>query len=100
MNPQPETPTFRQALPVWVKIGLLSFGGPAGQIALMHRELVEKRGWLEWAAKEFAASDAGRRIRVNLIPMGSVESARAIVNGDQRLHVWSPARVRLETSVP
>lgn len=47
MNPPPETPTFRQALLVWVKIGLLSFGGPAGQIALMHRELVEKRGWLD-----------------------------------------------------
>ncbi len=42
-----EPPTFRQALPVWVKIGLLSFGGPAGQIALMHRELVEKHGWLD-----------------------------------------------------
>jgi chromate transporter len=47
MNPPLETPTFRQALPVWVKIGLLSFGGPAGQIALMHRELVEKRRWLD-----------------------------------------------------
>lgn len=33
-------------LPVWIKIGLLSFGGPTGQIALMHRELVEKRKWI------------------------------------------------------
>jgi len=47
MNPPIAKPSFRQALPVWVKIGLLSFGGPAGQIALMHRELVEKRGWLD-----------------------------------------------------
>ena len=39
-------PTFREALWVWVKIGLLSFGGPAGQIALMHRELVERRRWV------------------------------------------------------
>jgi len=39
-------PTFRQTLWVWVKIGLLSFGGPTGQIALMHRELVERRGWI------------------------------------------------------
>ncbi|MEO0392023.1 MAG: chromate efflux transporter [Pseudomonadota bacterium] len=31
---------------VWAKIGALSFGGPAGQIALMHREIVEDRGWL------------------------------------------------------
>ncbi|MFN7141235.1 MAG: chromate transporter, partial [Limisphaerales bacterium] len=39
-------PTFRQALRVWVKIGLLSFGGPTGQIALMHRELVDRRRWI------------------------------------------------------
>jgi chromate transporter len=39
-------PTFRQALPVWARIGLLSFGGPAAQIALMHREVVEERRWI------------------------------------------------------
>ncbi|HWM31654.1 MAG TPA: chromate efflux transporter [Methyloceanibacter sp.] len=39
-------PTFREALGVWAKIGLVSFGGPAGQIALMHRILVEERGWI------------------------------------------------------
>jgi chromate transporter len=40
------TTTFGEALRVWARIGLLSFGGPAGQIALMHREIVEERGWL------------------------------------------------------
>jgi len=35
-----------QATRVWAKIGWLGFGGPAGQIALMHRELVEKRRWI------------------------------------------------------
>ena len=35
-----------QALPVYLRIGLLSFGGPAGQIALMHEELVTRRGWV------------------------------------------------------
>ncbi|MEM7547771.1 MAG: chromate efflux transporter [Pseudomonadota bacterium] len=39
-------PSFAEALRVWTKIGVLSFGGPAGQIALMHREVVETRGWL------------------------------------------------------
>ncbi len=38
--------TFSDALKVWIKIGCLSFGGPAGQIALMHREFVDERKWL------------------------------------------------------
>ncbi|CDX34544.1 Chromate transporter [Mesorhizobium sp. SOD10] len=39
-------PSFREATRLWAKIGLLSFGGPAGQIALMHKELVEERRWI------------------------------------------------------
>ncbi len=42
----PPAPTFGEALAVWAKIGVLSFGGPAGQIALMHRVLVEERKWM------------------------------------------------------
>jgi chromate transporter len=42
----PAAPTLAEATRVWAKIGLLSFGGPAGQIALMHRELVEERRWI------------------------------------------------------
>lgn len=42
-------PTFREALAAWAKIGLLSFGGPAGQIALMHRIVVEEKRWLDEA---------------------------------------------------
>ena len=38
--------TINEAFKVFARIGLLSFGGPAGQIALMHRELVDKRPWL------------------------------------------------------
>ncbi|KAA0909616.1 chromate efflux transporter [Aquicoccus porphyridii] len=41
-----ETPTLAQTTRVWWKIGILSFGGPAAQIALMHKEVVEDRNWL------------------------------------------------------
>ena len=44
--PPPDVPSFAEALRVWGKIGCLSFGGPAGQIALMHKELVEERRWI------------------------------------------------------
>ena len=37
---------FSEAFRFWVKLGFISFGGPAGQIAIMHRELVERRRWL------------------------------------------------------
>ncbi len=39
-------PTFAEAFRFWVKLGCISFGGPAGQIAIMHAELVEKRRWV------------------------------------------------------
>jgi chromate transporter len=39
-------PSFAEAFRVWLKIGLLSFGGPAGQIALLHREVVDQRHWI------------------------------------------------------
>lgn len=42
----PAVPSFREATRLWAMIGLLSFGGPAGQIALMHKELVEERRWI------------------------------------------------------
>ena len=38
--------SFGEALRFWVKLGFISFGGPAGQISIMHRELVERRRWL------------------------------------------------------
>ena len=40
------TVPFAEAFRFWVKLGFISFGGPAGQIAIMHRELVERRRWL------------------------------------------------------
>ena len=37
---------FGEAVAVWARIALLSFGGPAGQIALLHREVVDERRWI------------------------------------------------------
>jgi chromate transporter len=39
-------PTEREAFWFWLKLGCISFGGPAGQIAIMHDELVERRRWI------------------------------------------------------
>src|SRR5918911_4273721 len=38
--------SFAEAFRFWLKLGFISFGGPAGQIAIMHRELVERRRWI------------------------------------------------------
>lgn len=42
----PPAVTFTAALRFWLKLGFISFGGPAGQIAIMHAELVERRRWI------------------------------------------------------
>ena len=47
-------PTFREAVRFWLKLGCIGFGGPAGQIAIMHRELVERRQWIAEADFEKA----------------------------------------------
>lgn len=42
----PATPSFGEALRYWLRLGFISFGGPAGQIAIMHQDLVERRRWI------------------------------------------------------
>lgn len=42
----PPLPSFSEALWFWIKLGWISFGGPAGQIAILHKELVERRRWI------------------------------------------------------
>ncbi|MCR4303450.1 MAG: chromate efflux transporter [Gallionella sp.] len=44
--PPPEPVTLSQAFWYWLKLGFISFGGPAGQIAIMHQDLVEKKRWI------------------------------------------------------
>ncbi len=46
LNNAPPHPSFWEAFWYWLKLGFMSFGGPAGQIAMMHQELVEKRRWI------------------------------------------------------
>src|SRR6187551_458613 len=46
MNEAPRHPSFADAFRFWLKLGFISFGGPAGQIAIMHEELVERRRWI------------------------------------------------------
>ncbi len=47
MIPAPEAPSFRRALKYWARLGCVNFGGPAGQIAMMHRDLVTERKWID-----------------------------------------------------
>ncbi|MGE5893128.1 MAG: chromate efflux transporter [bacterium] len=42
----PPKPTFREAFRYWLKLGFISFGGPTGQIAIMHRDMVERKKWV------------------------------------------------------
>ena len=45
-QPSVRHPSFREAFCFWLKLGLISFGGPTGQIAIMQTELVEKKTWI------------------------------------------------------
>jgi len=46
LDRRPRVPTRAEAFRYWLHLGFISFGGPAGQIAIMHRELVEERRWI------------------------------------------------------
>ena len=46
IQPEKRQVSFAEAFRFWLKLGFISFGGPAGQIAIMHKELVDKRRWL------------------------------------------------------
>ena len=46
MSTSPQTASFREAVKFWLKLGFISFGGPAGQMAIMHQEVVDRREWI------------------------------------------------------
>lgn len=46
LHTAPPTPSLGQAFAYWLKLGFISFGGPAGQIAIMHTDLVENKRWI------------------------------------------------------
>ena len=71
--------------------GILDSFSSGDQVELGIAYGTEKQRWLEWAVQEFAKTHDGKRIKVNLIPMGSLEGAHALLSGDQRIQVWSPA---------
>src|SRR5580765_7385302 len=52
-------------------------GGPPVEIGIAYG--TEKQRWMEWAVSEFAKTSEGKRIKISLIPMGSLEGAHAIL---------------------
>ena len=70
--------------------GTGEFSGPAIEIGLAYG--TEKETWLKWAAAKFAETPDGQKVKVKLIPKGSLEGAGAIWRDkDKSIHVWSPA---------
>lgn len=47
MEPTTQRPTFTEAIRYWLKLGFISFGGPTGQIAIMHRDIVDRKKWVQ-----------------------------------------------------
>ena len=62
-------PTLGEASRVWARIALLSFGGPAGQIAVMHRILVEEKRWLG-DGRFLHAPSTGKDVRTDTLLSG------------------------------
>jgi ABC-type Fe3+ transport system substrate-binding protein len=66
-----------------------SNNGPTVQIGIAYG--TEKKEWLTWAVEQFEQAPDGKNIKVNLIPMGSLEGAQALLAGNEKINVWSPA---------
>jgi hypothetical protein len=64
---------------------------PGGKTKLVVAIGTEKEPWLKWAVEEFEKTSAGESIDVELIGLGSIEAAQAIVRGEKNINVWAPA---------
>lgn len=80
-KPGPGTQATQDARP--------SSGGSKVRVGIAYG--TEKERWLQWAAAEFAKSKEGEGVEIDLIPMGSLEGAQALLRSDERIQVWSPA---------
>jgi ABC-type Fe3+ transport system substrate-binding protein len=69
--------------------GLFGGGGEKAPVEIGIAYGTEKERWLQRAVEDFAKAEP--RTKINLIPMGSQEGANAVLGGDTRIHVWSPA---------
>lgn len=72
------------------------FGGDSTPVEIGIAYGTEKQRWLQWAVEQFAQTADGKKIKVNLIAKGSLEGAQAILAGDQKINVWSPASALYE----
>lgn len=63
MNIDSRHPTFTEPFRFWLRLGFIGFGGPTGQIAILHNELVEKRRWIGEQQRE-----SEQRRRLHLAP--------------------------------
>jgi hypothetical protein len=68
-----------------------SSGGGAGATTIGIAYGTEKKRWLEWALEKYHATPHGAKVQVELIPLGSLEGAQAILSGNKKITVWSPA---------
>jgi ABC-type Fe3+ transport system substrate-binding protein len=83
-----------KAKTVDLKEGLKEVFNPTAPVEVGIAYGTEKKEWLEWATKEFVKTPEGQKIKINLIPIGSVEGAETILKQDEvakKIHVWSPA---------
>ena len=74
----PQSVSFSEAVRFWLKLGFISFGGPAGQISVMHQELVERKRWIS-AFIGLAAFIALFRYKVPIIPAVGACAAAGLV---------------------